>query len=331
MALISLKKILDLAAEHSAAIPAFNVNNLEQIQAICEAAQEMNAPIILQASSGARSYATIPFLKGLIQGALEKYPNLPICWHQDHGHTPEICFESIRAGFSSVMMDGSLLADGKTPSSFEHNVTVTSQVVSVAHALGVSVEGEIGCLGSLETGLAGDEDGTGAQNAHFSDLLTDPEMAYEFALKTHVDALAIAIGTSHGVSKFQKPPTEETLSLTRLSEIHQRLPNMHLVLHGASTVDRATVEKINQYGGAIPLTYGVPISALQKAITLGVRKINIDTDLRLAVTAAIREYFYQHPEVFDPRSYLKTTRIAMHKICCDRLIAFGAAGLAAHL
>lgn len=323
MALITLRQLLDEAGQRSAAIPSFNVNNLEQVQAILAAAEHTNSPVILQASLGARKYAGMTFLKGLMQSALESYPNLAICIHQDHGHTPGVCFESIQAGFSSVMMDGSLESDGKTPASFESNVSRTQAVTRVAHAIGVSVEGEIGCLGSLETGLAGEEDGSGAEGLLSQEqMLTGVQQAIDFVNLTHVDALAVAIGTSHGAAKFFTPPDENSLALYRLEELYKALPNQHFVMHGSSSVPIELLEMINTHGGDIPISYGVPVSALQKAINMGVRKINIDTDLRLASTGAIRKYFVDNPHLFDPRGYLGSARKAMQTICRERFEAF---------
>lgn len=327
MALISLKQLLHEAQERDSAIPAFNVNNLEQVLAILEAADYVNAPVIIQASLGARKYAGMVFLKGLLQAALEQYPHIPICLHQDHGHEPSVCYEAMSAGFSSVMMDGSLEKDGKTPASIESNILRTKKVVEVAHSLGVSVEGEIGCLGSLETLHAGDEDGSGAQGELSHDLLlTDPQQAKDFVFQTGVDALAIAVGTSHGAVKFLKKPTEETFALYRIQQIHELIPNTPLVLHGSSSVPLSLLEKINAFGGELPYSYGVPLELLQKSIRYGVRKVNIDTDLRLAATAAIREYFVQHPKDFDPRLYLSASKKSMKSVCIERFEALRSSG-----
>lgn len=332
MALISLKQLLDIAAEHQVAIPAFNVNNLEQIQAIMEAAQRCDSPVILQASAGARSYAAPEFLRHLCQAACEKYPQIPICWHQDHGASPEVCQKSIDEGFTSVMMDGSLGPDMKTPMPFEYNVRVTREVVEKAHPRGVSVEGEIGCLGSLVTGMAEEEDGSGAAGVlSMEQLLTSVDEAERFVAMTGVDALAIAIGTSHGAAKFLSPPTEKTLALGRLKELCAALPNTHFVMHGSSSVPTELIELINQHGGQLPLTYGVPVEAIQEARFHGVRKVNIDTDLRLAATATIRQYLAENPATFDPRKYLGAARKAMSDLCAARFEAFGCAGLASKI
>lgn len=327
MAIISLRQLLDYAAEAGFALPAFNVNNLEQVRAILQAADEVNSPVILQASHGARKYAGPFFLQGLVRAAISEWPHIPICLHQDHGASPKVCLRSIQDGFSSVMMDGSLAEDMKTPTSFAYNVRVTKMVVDFAHACGVSVEGELGCLGSLETGMAGDEDGSGAEGVLSSDqLLTDPDEARRFVEETGVDALAIAIGTSHGAYKFSQPPTDQVLALGRIREIHNKLPNTHLVMHGSSSVPGDIVAKINACGGSIPETYGVPVEQILQGIQHGVRKINIDTDLRLASTAAIREYLSNNPSEFDPRKYLGAASLAMQSICKDRFVAFGSAG-----
>jgi fructose-bisphosphate aldolase class II len=327
MPLIALRQLLDHAAENEYGVPAFNVNNLEQVQAIMSAANSCSSPVILQASAGARKYAGEPFLRKLIEAAIEQYPNIPICMHQDHGVSPSVCQRSIRSGFSSVMMDGSLEEDGKTPSSYEYNVSVTKKVVEMAHAVGVSVEGELGCLGSLETGLAGEEDGVGAEGTlNNSQLLTDPNEAADFVEKTNVDALAIAIGTSHGAYKFSRPPTGDILDINRIKEIHTRIPNTHLVMHGSSSVPQEYLEEIRKYGGDIKETYGVPVSEIVEGIKHGVRKVNIDTDVRLAMTASIRKSLFQNPDGFDPRSYLKEARNGAATICKLRLEAFGAAG-----
>ncbi|NBV28409.1 fructose-bisphosphate aldolase class II [bacterium] len=325
MALVTLKQLLDIAAEREFGIPAFNVNNLEQVQAIMNAADQVNAPVILQASAGARRYAGSSFLKALLHTAVSTYPHLPVCLHQDHGASPAVCMQSIQLGFSSVMMDGSLNEDMKTPSSFDYNIAVTREVVRAAHPCGVSVEGELGCLGSLESHHAQEEDGSGAVGELTDDqLLTNVEQAIVFVKETQVDALAIAIGTSHGVAKFTKPPeSEHILALGRLAQLHQALPNTHFVMHGSSSVPQELLHKINQYGGSLPLSFGVPVAAIQKAITLGVRKINIDTDLRLAATAAIRAYLFEHPDAFDPRYYLAEARKAMQQICIQRFTQFG--------
>ncbi len=327
MALITLRQLLDHAAENNYGVPAFNVNNLEQVRAIMEAANELNSPVILQASAGARKYAGSNFLKHLIQAAIEEFPHIPIVMHQDHGASPAICQRSIQLGFSSVMMDGSLGEDAKTPTDFEYNARVTRLVVEMAHACGVSVEGEIGCLGSLETGMAGEEDGSGAEGKlSMAQLLTDPEEAAAFVEATGVDALAIAVGTSHGAYKFSRPPTGDTLAIERIREIHRRIPNTHLVMHGSSSVPQDWLAIINQYGGEIPETYGVPLKEIQEGIRNGVRKVNIDTDLRLASTGAIRRFLAEHPSEFDPRKFLIATMVAMKEIVKERLEAFGTAG-----
>ena len=306
MALVSMRELLDHAAEHGYGIPAFNVNNLEQVQAVMAAADEVGAPVILQASAGARKYAGESFIKYLIQAAVEAYPHIPVAMHQDHGQTPAVCESAIRLGFTSVMMDGSLREDGKTPSTYEYNVDVTRRVVEMAHRLGVTVEGELGCLGSLETGMAGEEDGIGAEGKlDHSALLTDPEQAADFVKATQLDALAIAIGTSHGAYKFSRKPTGDILAIGRVKEIHARIPNTHLVMHGSSSVPQELLARINQYGGRMKETYGVPVEEIQEAIKHGVRKINIDTDIRLAMTAAVRQFLHENPDKFDAREWLK--------------------------
>jgi len=332
MALISLRQMLDHAAEHGYGVPAFNVNNLEQIRAVMEAASLVNSPVIVQASAGARKYAGASFIRHLVLAALEEYPELPVVMHQDHGASPDVCQRSIQLGFSSVMMDGSLMEDAKTPSSFEYNVQTTRLAVKMAHACGVSVEGELGCLGSLETGMAGKEDGSGAEcKLSHEQLLTDPDEAARFVKETEVDALAIAIGTSHGAYKFTKPPTGDTLSIARIKEIHKRIPDTHLVMHGSSSVPQDWLKIIDQYGGDIGETYGVPVEEIQQGIKYGVRKINIDTDLRMAATGAIRRFFAEHPKEFDPRHYNKAAKEAMRDICKARYEAFGCAGQAAKI
>ncbi|MDB2444740.1 fructose-bisphosphate aldolase class II [Gammaproteobacteria bacterium] len=326
MALISLRQLLDHAAENNYGVPAFNVNNLEQVRAIMEGADAINSPVILQASAGARKYAGSNFLKYLIQAAIEEFPHIPIVMHQDHGTSPAVCQRSIQLGFSSVMMDGSLGEDGKTPTDFDYNVKVTRQAVDMAHACGVSVEGEIGCLGSLETGLAGEEDGIGAEGQLSLDqMLTDPEEAEEFVNATGVDALAIAVGTSHGAYKFSRPPTGDILAISRIKEIHAKIPNTHLVMHGSSSVPQEWLAVINENGGEIPETYGVPIEEIQEGIRHGVRKVNIDTDLRLASTGAARKFLAENPSEFDPRKFLIPTMSAMKAIVEARLKAFGCA------
>src|SRR5210317_2010686 len=309
MALMSLRQLLDHAAENSYGVPAFNVNNLEQVRAIMEGANEVNSPVILQASAGARKYAGSNFLKHMIQGAIEEFPHIPIVMHQDHGVSPAVCQRSIQLGFSSVMMDGSLGEDGKTPMSFEYNVEVTQKAVEMAHACGVSVEGELGCLGSLVSGMAGEEDGHGAAGKLTHDqLLTDPEEAAQFVEATQVDALAIAVGTSHGVYKFSRPPTGDILAIERIREIHKRIPGTHLVMHGSSSVPQEWLAIINEFGGEIPETYGVPVEEILEGIKHGVRKVNIDTDLRLASTGSIRRFLNENTSEFDPRKYFAASQ-----------------------
>ncbi|MCY4263851.1 MAG: fructose-bisphosphate aldolase class II [Gammaproteobacteria bacterium] len=327
MALISLRQLLDHAAENNYGVPAFNVNNLEQVRAIMEGANEVNSPVILQASAGARKYAGSRFLRHLIQAAIEEFPHIPIVMHQDHGVSPAVCQRSIQLGFSSVMMDGSLAEDGKTPTDFDYNVRVTRLAVDMAHACGVSVEGEIGCLGSLETGMAGEEDGIGAEGKLTMDqLLTDPQEATDFVEATGVDALAIAVGTSHGAYKFSRPPTGDILAIDRIKEINNRLPDTHLVMHGSSSVPQEWLAVINEFGGEISETYGVPVEEIQEGIRHGVRKVNIDTDLRLASTGAIRRFLANNKAEFDPRKFLTPTIEAMKDVVKARLEAFGTAG-----
>lgn len=332
MALVSMRQVLDHAAEYGYGVPAFNVNNLEQMRAIMEAADQTDSPVIVQASAGARKYAGAPFLRHLILAAIEEFPHIPVVMHQDHGTSPAICQRSIQLGFSSVMMDGSLREDGKTPASYEYNVDVTRRTVEMAHACGVSVEGELGCLGSLETGQAGEEDGVGAEGTLSHDqMLTDPEEAADFVKQTNVDALAIACGTSHGAYKFTRPPTGDILDINRIKAIHTRIPNTHLVMHGSSSVPQEWLKIINEYGGEIPETYGVPVEQICEGIKHGVRKVNIDTDLRLASTGAVRRFLAQHPAEFDPRKYLKETVGAMKEIVIARYEAFGTAGNASKI
>ena len=332
MALISLRQLLDHAAEHGYGVPAYNVNNMEQMQAIMMAADETDSPVIVQASAGARSYAGAPFLRHLILAAIEQWPHIPVVMHQDHGASPAVCQRSIQLGFSSVMMDGSLGEDMKTPMSYEYNVEVTRRTVEMAHACGVSVEGELGCLGSLESGMAGEEDGSGAEGILTHDqLLTDPEEAARFVKDTKVDALAIAIGTSHGAYKFTRPPTGDILAINRIKEIHARIPDTHLVMHGSSSVPQDWLKTINDNGGDMGETYGVPVSEIQEGIKHGVRKVNIDTDLRMASTGAIRKYLHDKPSDFDPRKYLKAATLAMKGICKERYEAFGTAGNASNI
>ena len=332
MPLVSMRQLLDHAAEHSYGLPAFNVNNLEQVQAIMEAASECDSPVIMQASAGARKYAGEAFLRHLIAAAIEAYPHIPVVMHQDHGQSPAICMAAIRSGFSSVMMDGSLLEDGKTPSSYEYNVAVTREVVKFSHAIGVSVEGELGCLGSLETGQAGEEDGIGAEGTlDHSQMLTDPDEAADFVKQTDCDALAIAIGTSHGAYKFSRKPTGDILAIERIKAIHARIPNTHLVMHGSSSVPQELLEIIRQYGGDMKETYGVPVKEIVEGIKHGVRKINIDTDIRLAMTGAIRKFLVENPSKFDPREYNKPAREAAKQVVKARFEAFGCAGMASRI
>ncbi len=329
MALIPLRALLDHAAENSYGVAAFNVNNMEQIQSIMEAAKATDSPVIVQASRGARSYAQDAYLNHLMLAAVELYPEIPIVMHQDHGNSPETCFSAIRNGYTSVMMDGSLKEDAKTPADFAYNVKVTRKVVEVAHAFGVSVEGELGCLGSLETGKGDKEDGHGFEGTlDHSQLLTDPQEAEEFVEQTKVDALAIAIGTSHGAYKFTRKPDGKILAMERVREIHKRLPNTHLVMHGSSSVPQDLQDIINKYGGGIKQTWGVPVAEIQEGIRNGVRKINVDTDNRLAITGAIRKVLSEAPAEFDPRAYLKPARAAMQKVCEARMREFGQAGQA---
>ncbi len=332
MPLVSMRQLLDHAAENSYGLPAFNVNNLEQIHAIMQAADECDSPVIMQGSAGARKYAGEAFLRHLIQAAVEAYPHIPVVMHQDHGASPAVCIQAIRSGFSSVMMDGSLREDAKTPSSYEYNVDVTRRVVDMAHAVGVSVEGELGCLGSLESGMAGEEDGVGAEGKLSHDqLLTDPEQAADFVAKTGVDALAIAIGTSHGAYKFTRKPTGDILAIERVKQIHARIPNTHLVMHGSSSVPQEWLNIIREFGGDMKETYGVPVEEIQQGIKYGVRKVNIDTDIRLAMTGAIRRHLVKNKSEFDPRKFLKDATAAAKDICKSRFEAFGSAGQAAKI
>lgn len=332
MPLVAMRQLLDHAAEHTYGLPAFNVNNLEQVQAIMEAAGEADSPVIMQASAGARKYAGEAFLRHLIDAAIEAYPHIPVVMHQDHGQSPAVCMTAIRSGFSSVMMDGSLREDGKTPSDYEYNVAVTREVVKFSHAIGVTVEAELGCLGSLETGQAGEEDGIGAEGTlDHSMLLTDPDEAADFVSRTDCDALAIAIGTSHGAYKFTRKPTGDILSMERVKAIHARIPNTHLVMHGSSSVPQELLEIIRQYGGDMKETYGVPVEEIQTAIKHGVRKINIDTDIRLAMTGAVRKFLFENPSKFDPREFNKPAREAAKAVCKARFEAFGCAGQASRI
>lgn len=322
MALITLRQLLNHAAENSYGMPAFNINNLEQVRAIMQAATRTNSPVIMQASAGARKYAGPKFIQKLAAAACEEFPNIPVCLHQDHGASVSACMRSIQSGFSSVMMDGSLREDGKTPADYDYNVRVTAEASRAAHACGVSVEGELGCLGSLEE----NNDSLAREQ-----LLTNVDEAEAFVRATGVDALAVAIGTSHGAYKFSQPPTGETLAIDRIQQIHQRLPNTHLVMHGSSSVPAELVALINKYGGEIPETYGVPIEDIVTGIRHGVRKVNIDTDLRLASTGAIRQFLTENPGAFDPRGYLKESIKAMQTVCEARFEAFGSAGHAEKL
>ncbi|MFN7730554.1 MAG: class II fructose-bisphosphate aldolase [Pirellula sp.] len=332
MALVPLRKVLDHAAENGYGVAAFNVNNMEQIQSIMEAAKETNSPVIIQASRGARSYSQDAYLRHLMLAAVELYPQIPVVMHQDHGNSPATCLSAIENGFTSVMMDGSLQEDGKTPASYEYNVDVTKKVVALAHARGVSVEGELGCLGSLESGHGEAEDGHGAEGVLSHDqLLTDPDEAARFVAETGVDALAVAIGTSHGAYKFTRKPDGEVLAMSRIEEIHKKIPNTHLVMHGSSSVPQELQEIINQYGGKMKQTWGVPVEEIQRGIKSGVRKINVDTDCRMAITGAIRKVLFENPEKFDPRDYLKPARTAMKDVCVARMIAFGQAGNASKI
>jgi len=332
MPLVSMRQLLDHAAEHGYGLPAFNVNNLEQVQAIMMAADEVGAPVIMQASAGARKYAGEPFLRHLIEAAIESYPHIPVVMHQDHGQSPAVCMAAIRSGFTSVMMDGSLEEDGKSIASYEYNVDVSRQVVALSHAIGVTVEAELGCLGSLETMQGDKEDGHGADGTLTREqLLTDPEQAADFVNATQCDALAIAIGTSHGAYKFTKAPTGDILAIDRIKEIHRRIPNTHLVMHGSSSVPQELLAEIRKFGGDMKETYGVPLSEIQEGIKHGVRKINIDTDLRLAITAAIRRFMFENPSAFDPRDYLKPAREAAKQMCKSRYLAFGCEGMAGRI
>ncbi len=332
MALISLRQLLDHAAENGYGVPAFNVNNMEQIQAILQAADECDSPVILQTSAGARKYAGEPFLRHLVAAAVESYPHIPVCVHQDHGASPAVCQASIRSGFTSVMMDGSLKEDMKTPAPYEYNVQVTRRVVEMAHAVGVSVEGELGCLGSLESGEAGEEDGVGAQGKLTREqLLTDPDQAAEFVDATGVDALAVAIGTSHGAYKFTRQPSGEVLAIDHVRAIHEKLPQTHLVMHGSSSVPQEWLHTIRRFGGKIKETYGVPVEAILQGIRNGVRKVNIDTDIRLAMTGAMRRAMAEDPAELDPRKFFKEALLAARALCRERFEQFGCAGRAARI
>src|SRR5271169_1597442 len=329
MAFISLRQLLDHAADYQYGVPAFNVNNLEQIQAIMEAAEEARSPVILQASAGARKYAGEAYLRHMVLAAVESSPSIPVVLHQDHGASAAVCMQSLRSGFTSVMMDGSLKEDAKTPSTYDYNVQITQRVCEMAHAIGVSVEGELGCLGSLESGQAGEEDGVGAEGTLTHDMmLTDPEQAKDFVARTQVDALAIAIGTSHGAYKFTRQPSGDILDIDRIAKIHAAVPNTHLVMHGSSSVPQEWLKIIREYGGDIKETYGVPVEEIQRGIRSGVRKVNIDTDIRLAMTGAIRREFDKDRSEFDPRKSLKAATAAAKDICKARFEAFGCAGMA---
>ena len=330
MALIPLRPLLDHAAANNYGVVALNVNNMEQIQSIMEGARATKSPVIIQASRGARKYTNDVFLRNLMQAAVELYPEIPIVMHQDHGNAPDTCISAIRMGFTSVMMDGSLEEDAKTPAGYEYNVAVTREVVNIAHSFGVSVEGELGVLGSLEHGEGEKEDGHGAEGKLTLDqLLTDPDQAVDFVKRTGIDALAVAMGTSHGAYKFSKKPTGDVLAMKRIEEIHAKIPNCHLVMHGSSSVPKNLIDEINKYGGKIKETYGVPVEEIQRGIKAGVRKINVDTDNRLAITASIRKSFQAKPEEFDPRYYLTPARAAMQVIVEERMRQFGQAGHAA--
>ena len=327
-----MRELLDHAAVNGYGIPAFNVNNLEQVQAVMEAAKETGAPVILQASAGARKYAGEAFIKHLIQAAIEMYPQIPLVMHQDHGQNPDVCQGAINLGFSSVMMDGSLEGDGKTIASYEYNIDVTKKVTQLAHKVGVTVEGELGCLGSLETMKGDKEDGHGTEATMTREqLLTDPEQAADFVRQTQIDALAIAIGTSHGAYKFTRKPTGDILAIDRIREIHRRIPSTHLVMHGSSSVPQEMLAIIRQYGGNMKETYGVPVEEIQEAIKHGVRKINIDTDIRLAMTGAVRKFLAENPEKFDAREWLKPAREAAKALCKQRYIEFGCEGQGAKI
>jgi fructose-bisphosphate aldolase class II len=332
MTMISLRQMLDHAAEKGYGVPAFNINNMEQVQAIMQAAEATGSPVILQASAGARKYAGEAFLRHVVQAAVETWPQIPIVMHQDHGASLAVCQASIRSGFTSVMMDGSLREDMKTPASYEYNVDITARVVEIAHAVGVSVEGELGCLGSLESGLAGEEDGVGAAGKlSHEQLLTDPEQCVDFVNRTGVDALAIAIGTSHGAYKFSRRPTREVLAIDRIQAIHRSIPNTHLVMHGSSSVPQEWLAIIRAHGGELKETYGVPVEEIQEGIRNGVRKVNIDTDIRIAMTGAVRRALSEDRSEFDPRKLFKEATAAARDICKARFEAFGCAGQASRI
>jgi fructose-bisphosphate aldolase class II len=327
MPLVSMRQLLDHAAENGYGLPAFNVNNLEQVTAIMQAADEVGSPVIMQASAGARKFAGEAFLRHLIEAAVEAYPHIPIVMHQDHGQSPEVCMAAIKSGFTSVMMDGSLEADGKSVASYEYNLEVSRKVVEFSHLIGVTVEAELGVLGSLETMKGDKEDGHGAEGTMTREqLLTDVAQAADFVHRTQCDALAIAIGTSHGAYKFSRKPTGDILAIDRIKEIHARIPNTHLVMHGSSSVPQELLAEIREFGGDMKETYGVPVEEIQMGIKHGVRKVNIDTDIRLAMTGAIRRYLFENPSKFDPRDYLKPAREAAKMVCKARYLAFGCEG-----
>ncbi len=327
MALVSLRQLLDHAAEHGYGMPAFNINNMEQMLSVMAAAKETDSPVIMQASRGARAFANDIVLSHLIKAAIELYPEVPVCMHQDHGNSEATCLSAITNGFSSVMMDGSLKADGKTPADFDYNANVTGRVAEMAHFVGASTEGELGVLGSLETGMGDKEDGHGAEGVLSKEqLLTDPDEAVKFVKRTKVDALAIAMGTSHGAYKFSRKPDGDVLAIYRIKEIHERMPNVHLVMHGSSSVPQDLLDIINKFGGKMPQTFGVPVEEIVNGIKHGVRKVNIDTDCRMAITGAIRQFFAEKPAEFDPRSFMKPAMAAMQKVCKARYEEFGAAG-----
>ena len=327
MALVSLRQLLDHAAEHGYGMPAFNINNMEQMLSVMAAAKETDSPVIMQASRGARAFANDIVLSHLIKAAIELYPDIPVCMHQDHGNSEATCLSAITNGFSSVMMDGSLKADGKTPADFDYNANVTGRVAEMSHMVGASTEGELGVLGSLETGMGDKEDGHGAEGVLSKEqLLTDPDEAVKFVKRTKVDALAIAMGTSHGAYKFSRKPDGDVLAIYRIKEIHERMPNVHLVMHGSSSVPQDLLDIINKFGGKMPQTFGVPVEEIVNGIKHGVRKVNIDTDCRMAITGAIRQFFAEKPAEFDPRSFMKPAMAAMQKVCKARYEEFGAAG-----
>jgi fructose-bisphosphate aldolase class II len=332
LARITLRQLLDHAAEHGYGVPAFNINNMEQGLAILEAAERTDSPVIIQASRGARSYANDIMLAKIIDALVDIYPQIPICMHQDHGNNEATCATAIQHGFTSVMMDGSLKGDGKTPADYDYNVEVTRNVVKMAHWVGASVEGELGVLGSLETGMGEKEDGHGFEGKlDHSQLLTDPDQAVDFVRETEVDALAIAMGTSHGAYKFSRKPDGDVLAMNVIEEIHRRLPNTHLVMHGSSSVPQDLQDIINAYGGEMPQTWGVPVEEIQRGIKHGVRKVNIDTDCRMAMTGAVRKVLTENPTEFDPRKYLKPAMAAMGKVVQQRFQEFGTAGNASKI